>query len=39
VPGPGPVPTLAMWAVIALICLLGLGGIATLRRRYALTPQ
>ncbi len=33
--GPPPVPTLATWAVIALIGLLALAGYATLRRRQA----
>jgi len=33
--GPPPVPTLATWAVIALVGLLALAGYATLRRRQA----
>jgi len=37
--GPPPVPTLATWAVIALLGLLALAGLTTLRRRQALPGQ
>ena len=37
--GPPPVPTLPIWAVVALIGLLALAGFAALRRRQARTGQ
>ena len=35
--GPPPVPTLTTWAVIALVGLLALSGLASLRRRQSAT--
>ena len=37
--GPPPVPTFSTWAVIVLVGLLALAGLATLRRRQSLTGQ
>jgi type VI secretion system secreted protein VgrG len=36
---PAPVPALGTWAMIALVGLLTLAGVATLRRRQSLTAQ